>query len=59
LPVEDITLNSTVLNWPEQITPVFDESDEVRDSVFELYLLAGTGNGRVFALVQYAMDLFS
>eukprot|EP00794_Sanderia_malayensis_P007414 gene7414-8234_t len=27
--LDDITLNSTVLNWPTQINPVFDESDEI------------------------------
>ena len=30
LPAEDIELNCIVLNWPEKIMPVFDESDEVR-----------------------------
>ena len=28
-PASDITLNSTVLNWPTKINPVFDQSDEV------------------------------
>ena len=26
---EDITLNCTVLNWPKDIGPIFDENDEV------------------------------
>ncbi|XP_066919650.1 dynein axonemal heavy chain 12-like [Clytia hemisphaerica] len=29
LPSEDIELNCIVLNWPEKIMPVFDESDEI------------------------------
>jgi len=27
--LSDITLNSSVLNWPTQINPIFDESDEI------------------------------
>jgi dynein heavy chain len=29
LPMADITLNSSVLNWPTQMSPVFDESDQI------------------------------
>lgn len=26
---EDLSLNSTVLNWPKNIAPIFDQNDEV------------------------------
>ena len=26
---EDMSLNSTVLNWPNNIAPIFDQNDEV------------------------------
>lgn len=29
-PLTDIALNSTVLNWPTKINPIFDECDEVK-----------------------------
>ncbi|XP_057312411.1 dynein axonemal heavy chain 12-like isoform X2 [Hydractinia symbiolongicarpus] len=29
LPYDDIQLNSSVLNWPHEINPVFDQSDEI------------------------------
>lgn len=30
---EDLTLNSSVLMWPNKISPVFDQNDEVRSSI--------------------------
>ena len=42
---DDMSLNSTVLNWPKNIAPIFDQNDEVRftdhDTFFFIF-----GNGR-------------
>ena len=43
---DDMSLNSTVLNWPKKIAPIFDQNDEVLFIDHNIFYLFGSGIGQ-------------
>ena len=43
---DDMSLNSTVLNWPKKIAPIFDQNDEVLFLDQNIFFIFGSGIGQ-------------